>query len=104
MRSHSRCAPGRTLRRGGPAVHETIRQWCAMFGSEYARWLRHRQLRPGDKWHLDEVFLTINDRRQYLWRVSDLVGRTTRGIFRDLMTDSTVGAINTAFQDGRLRA
>lgn len=30
--------------------------------------------------------------------MTDLVGRTTRGI-RDLMTDSTVGAINTAFQD-----
>lgn len=31
--------------------------------------------------------------------MTDLVGRTTRGIFRDLMTDSTIGAINTAFQD-----
>jgi hypothetical protein len=31
--------------------------------------------------------------------MTDLVGRTTRGIFRDLMTDSTVGAITTAFQD-----
>jgi hypothetical protein len=31
--------------------------------------------------------------------VSDLVGRTTRGIFRDLMTSSTVGAIEAAFQD-----
>lgn len=31
--------------------------------------------------------------------MTDLVGRTTRGIFRDLMTDSTVGAIATAFQD-----
>jgi hypothetical protein len=31
--------------------------------------------------------------------MTDLVGRTTRGVFRDLMTASTVGAINTAFQD-----
>jgi hypothetical protein len=31
--------------------------------------------------------------------MTDLVGRTTRGAFRDLMTDSTVGAISTAFQD-----
>lgn len=31
--------------------------------------------------------------------MTDLVGRTTRGVFRDLMTDSTVGAISTAFQD-----
>jgi hypothetical protein len=28
-----------------------------------------------------------------------LVSRTTRGIFRDLMTNSTVGAISAAFQD-----
>lgn len=31
--------------------------------------------------------------------MTDLVGSTTRGIFRDLMTDSTVSAISTAFQD-----
>ncbi|MCF1812595.1 hypothetical protein L0B82_09435 [Mycobacterium intracellulare subsp. intracellulare] len=31
--------------------------------------------------------------------MTDLVGCTARGIFRDLMTDSTVGAITTAFQD-----
>lgn len=29
----------------------------------------------------------------------ELVSTTTRGLFRDLMTDSTVGAIGTAFQD-----
>ena len=36
--------------------------------------LRRRQPRPGDKWHLDEVFLTINGRRQYLWRAVDQDG------------------------------
>jgi transposase-like protein len=36
--------------------------------------LRRRQPRPGDKWHLDEVFLTINGRRQYLWRALDQDG------------------------------
>jgi hypothetical protein len=37
--------------------------------------------------------------------MTDRVGRTTRGIFRDLMTNSTVGAISTAFQDeGRGRS
>ena len=38
--------------------YETIRQWCAKFGPEYARRLRRRAPRPGDKWHLDEVFVT----------------------------------------------
>ncbi len=31
--------------------------------------------------------------------MSDLISRTTRGIFRQLMTSSTVGAIGAAFQD-----
>ena len=40
----------------------------------YAAGLRRRQPRPGDKWHLDEVFVTINGRRQYLWRAVDQDG------------------------------
>src|SRR5258707_7689762 len=60
---------------GGVIVsYETIRQWCAKFGPEYACRLRRRQPRPGDKWHLDEVFLTINGRWQYLWRAVDQDG------------------------------
>src|SRR5689334_5110077 len=31
--------------------------------------------------------------------MSDLISRTTRGLFRDLMTGSTVGEIGAAFQD-----
>jgi putative transposase len=44
------------------------------FGQPYANQLRRRQSRPGDKWHLDEVFLTINGGRQYLWRAVDQDG------------------------------
>ena len=40
----------------------------------YAAGLRRRQPRPGDTWHLDEVFLTINGRRHYLWRAVDQDG------------------------------
>ncbi len=28
----------------------------------------------GDTWYLDEVFVTIRDRRQYLWRAVDQDG------------------------------
>jgi transposase-like protein len=62
------------LVRGVIVSYETIRQWCAKFGPEYACRLRRRQPRPGDKWHLDEVFLTINGRRQYLWQAVDQDG------------------------------
>ena len=62
------------LVRGVIVTYETIRQWCAKFGPVYAAGLRRRQPRPGDKWHLDEVFLTINGRRYYLWRAVDQDG------------------------------
>jgi putative transposase len=29
---------------------------------------------PGDKWHLDEVFVGINGRLRYLWRAVDKHG------------------------------
>ena len=62
------------LVRGVIVTYETIRQWCAKFGPVYAAGLRRRQPRPGDTWHLDEVFLTINGRRHYLWRAVDQDG------------------------------
>jgi putative transposase len=52
-------------------IYEAIRQWCQKFGQEYANQLKRRRPRPGDKWHLDEVFLTIHGERHYLWRAVD---------------------------------
>ena len=44
------------------------------FGPEYARRLKRRQDRLGDTWHLDEVFIKIQGKRQYLWRAVDQDG------------------------------
>ncbi|MDV6212660.1 IS6 family transposase [Rhodococcus erythropolis] len=60
--------------RGIEVSYETIRTWCARFGSEYARRLRQRAPRPGNKWHLDEVFVKIRGVRKYLWRAVDQHG------------------------------
>ena len=60
--------------RGIVVSYETIRRWCARFGLEYVRRLRRRQGRLGDTWFLDEVFVTINGERQYLWRAVDQDG------------------------------
>jgi putative transposase len=60
--------------RGIIVTYETIRQWCRTFGQDYANQLRRRRPRPGDKWHLDEVFLTINGAQHYLWRAVDQEG------------------------------
>ena len=50
------------LVRGVAVSYQTIRGWCAKFGQAYANQLRRRRPRPGDKWHLDEVFVGINGR------------------------------------------
>ena len=47
---------------------------CAKFGQAYANQLRRRRPRPGDKWHLDEVFVKINGITGYLWRAVDQHG------------------------------
>src|SRR6266498_3780762 len=60
--------------RGIVLTYETIRQWCQKFGQQYANHLRRRRAQTGDKWHLDEVFLTINGERHYLWRAVDQDG------------------------------
>ena len=52
-------------------TYETIRQWCRTFGPVYARTLRRRRGRMGDTWHLDELFVNIQGRQQYLWRAVD---------------------------------
>jgi putative transposase len=62
------------LARGIIVSHETIRTWCDRFGPQYAAALRHRRPQAGDKWHLDEVFITINGMRHYLWRAIDQDG------------------------------
>ena len=60
--------------RGVSLSYETVREWCLKFGQTYANGLRHRSPRPGDRWHLDEVFLKINGRLHYLWRAVDQDG------------------------------
>jgi putative transposase len=61
--------------RGVVVTYETVRQWCRKFGQVYANELRRRRPRPGDKWHLDEVFSRINGATHYLWRAVDHDGQ-----------------------------
>ncbi|MGW3683948.1 IS6 family transposase [Streptomyces prasinus] len=60
--------------RGVIVSYETVRRWCLKFGQAYAKGLRRRRPRPGDTWHLDEVFIKINGERKYLWRAVDADG------------------------------
>src|SRR3954447_7286053 len=54
--------------------YETVRRWCEKFGQTFARRLRRRRPRPGDKWYLDEVFIRIQGVQHYLWRAVDQDG------------------------------
>jgi putative transposase len=60
--------------RGVLVTYETIHQWCRKFGQTYATGLRRRRHAPGDKWHLDEVFIKISGVTHYLWRAVDQHG------------------------------
>jgi len=48
------------LERGVDVSDETMRACCDRFGQEYANQLRRSGRRLGDKWHLDEVVVSIN--------------------------------------------
>jgi len=61
-------------KRGITVTYETIRQWCQKFGPDYARTLKIRPGLLGDTWHLDEIFVTLQGQRQYLWRAVDQDG------------------------------
>jgi putative transposase len=67
--------------------YETIRAWCAKFGHAYASQLRRRRSRPGDKWHLDEVFVGDQRRTAVPWRAVD------HGNVLDVLLQSRLNAL-----------
>jgi putative transposase len=71
------------LQRGVIVSYETIRRWCVKFGQAYANGLCRRRPRPGDKWHLDEVFLRINGELKYLCRAIDQDGNVLDILVQD---------------------
>lgn len=60
--------------RGFDVSHETVSQWVYKFGSLFSSLIKKKQPKRGDKWHLDEVCLTIKGKRYWLWRAIDQDG------------------------------
>ncbi len=54
--------------RGIETSYETVRRWVLKFGPMFARNLRRLRPRPTGTWHLDEMVISIQGRRMYLWR------------------------------------
>ena len=60
--------------RGIDVSYETVRRWALKFGQAYAYRLRRLRSRSDARWHLDEMFVSINGKRMYLWRAVDCEG------------------------------
>ena len=60
--------------RGIIVSYESIRLWCIKFGRKYARRLKRRHQGYGDTFYIDEVFVRIGGKQQYLWRAVDQDG------------------------------
>jgi hypothetical protein len=60
--------------RGLEISYETIRRWVIKFGPAFARNLRRLRPRPTETWHLDEMVVSIQGRRMYVWRAVDREG------------------------------
>ena len=61
--------------RGIEVSRESIRLWCNKFGPTYARRSRRAHRGYGDTFFLDEVFVKIQGKQQYLWRAVDQDGK-----------------------------
>jgi putative transposase len=62
------------LERGVVVSYETVRRWALTFGAEYALRLSRKVPSRRDIWHLDEVVISINGGKRYLWRAVDQDG------------------------------
>jgi putative transposase len=62
------------LYRGIEVTYESIQEWCQKFGQQYAHQLQRKHPYIADKWHLDEVVVTIKRQQYYLWRAVDAEG------------------------------
>ena len=60
--------------RGVIVSREAIRLWVNRFGQHFANCIRRDRPRPNDKWHMDEVVITIRGKKHWLWRAIDADG------------------------------
>jgi putative transposase len=60
--------------RGIIVTRESVRLWCNKFGPQFARRLRRKHRGYGDTFFIDEVFVKIDGKQQYLWRAVDQDG------------------------------
>jgi TIR domain-containing protein len=98
------------MARGVVVSYEAIRAWCLTFGQTYANGLRRRRPRPGDKWHLDEVFIKIGGKgalrmRRTTWDVFISHAHEDKdGFVRDLAEELRRGGVRVWYDEFTLTA
>lgn len=60
--------------RGIETSYESVRRWLLKFGPLFARNLRRLRPRAARMWHLDEMVVSTQGKRVYLWRAVDSEG------------------------------
>jgi putative transposase len=55
-------------------MYETVRRWGKKFGKAFSAQLRQRAPARGDKWHMDEIVVSIAGEQHWLWRAVDQNG------------------------------
>jgi len=73
--------------RGIVVSYEAVRCRAETFGRTRASKIRRRAPQFGDKWHLDEVVISINGKKHWLWRAVD-----ADGFVLDALVQSREGA------------
>ena len=71
--------------RGIEISHETVRYWWNRFGPMFAAEIRRKwveRMRPNKhwRWHLDEVYVKVNEVTHYLWRAVDHEGEVLESL------------------------
>lgn len=60
--------------RGVVVSREAVRLWVNRFGAHFAACIRRDRPRAADKWHPDEVVISIRGVKHWLWRAIDADG------------------------------
>ncbi|MCX7561360.1 IS6 family transposase [Sulfitobacter sp. F26204] len=60
--------------RGVIVSRETVRLWTNCFGRHFLDCIHRDRSPPNDKWHVDEVVITIRGKKHWLWHAIDARG------------------------------
>ncbi|QKM49430.1 hypothetical protein B7760_03488 [Burkholderia glumae] len=63
-------------------TYETVRCWATKFGLAIARRIRSAASSRSDKWHFDEIAVTIRGVKHWLWRAIDQHGAVLDVLFQ----------------------